>query len=67
MPIPSAKHVQDLKGCRSILSFLIAASANGTSPEADDVVMTNSSSEVRTRSPEGLSPRKRAMESIFLV
>ena len=45
MPIPSAKHVQDLKEYRNILSFLIAASANGTSPEADDVVMTNSSSE----------------------
>ena len=59
--------MQDLNEYRSILSFLIAASANGTSPEADDVVMTNSSSEVRTRSPEGLSPRKRAMESIFLV
>ncbi len=38
MPIPSAKHVQDLKGCRSILSFLIAASANGTSPKADSAV-----------------------------
>ena len=59
--------MQALKGCRSILSFLIPASANGTSPKAGDVVMTNSSSEVRTRSPEGLSPRKRAMELILLV
>ena len=67
MPIPSAKQVQDLKECRSIVSSLIPASANGTSHEAGDVVMTNSSSEVRTRSPEGLSPRKRAMELILLV
>ena len=44
MPIPSAKQMQDLKECRSILSFFIAASANGTSHEAEDVVMTNSSS-----------------------
>lgn len=37
----SVKHVEALKECRSILSSLIAASANGTSPEADDVVMAN--------------------------
>ena len=66
MPIPSAKQVQDLKECRSIVSSLIAASANGALPEAEDVVTTNSSSRVRTRSPEGLSPRKRAMELILL-
>ena len=45
MPIPNAKQMQDLQECRSVLSFLIAASANGTLPEAEDVVMTNSSSE----------------------
>ena len=58
MSIPSAKHVQDLKGCRSILSFLIAASAHGASLETDSAVPGH---------PEGLSPRKRVMELIFLV
>lgn len=57
MPIPRVKQVQDLKECRSILSFLIAASANGTSPEADSAVPGY---------PEGWSPKKRAMELIFL-
>ena len=51
MPIPSAKHVQDLKECKSVLSFLIAASANGTSPEAEDVVMTIVAARVRSRVP----------------
>ena len=39
-------HVQDLKGRGRVLSFLIAVSANGTSPEADSAVMelANSSS-----------------------
>ena len=57
MPIPSAKQVQDLKEYRSILSFLIAASANGTSPKADSAVPGH---------PEGWSPKKRAMELILL-
>lgn len=33
------KQVQDLKGWRSVLSSLIAASANGASLEADSAVM----------------------------
>ena len=38
MSIPSVNHVQDLNEYRNILSFLIAASANGASPEVDSAV-----------------------------
>ena len=51
MPIPSVKQMQALKESRCILSFLIAASANGTSPEAEDVVMTIVAARVRSRVP----------------
>ncbi len=51
MPIPSVKQMQALKESRCILSSLIAASANGTSPEAEDVVMTIVAARVRSRVP----------------